>query len=150
MEMQSDAKLALNAWFQSMMYSYTDSKRVKYCRDCYHTYYYKHFMVNHINANYKVRAASLETFATSWLVLHWMCGSSQRGCAWRIIPICMWQEQAIIESSCWVISSCCLMPQCEALFTCRLAFQSQQNGTVTRMWRLFHVQPSQFRNMQLV
>ena len=28
---------------------------------------------------------------------------------------------------------CCLLPQCEDLHTCHLAFQSQQNGAVTRM-----------------
>ena len=82
-----------------------------------------------------------------------MCDSPRKGCAWRITPICMWREQAIILWSRWsdlgewplimlvklvnswlhflivttrVISSsglhCCLLPQCEALRTCRSCF----------------------------
>jgi len=47
--------------------------------------------------------------ATSPLVLHWLCDSPRTGCAWRITPLCMWREQAIIEWSRRVISivACC-------------------------------------------
>jgi len=37
---------------------------------------------------------------------------------------------------------CCVVPQCEALRTCCLPFQSQQSGALTRMWRWCQVQPS--------
>ena len=66
-----------------------------------------------------------DVVATSPLPLHWMCNSPQTGCARRITPIYMWREQAIR-----VISSgdlyCCLLPQCDALCTCRWDFRSQQ------------------------
>jgi len=38
---------------------------------------------------------------------------------------------------------CCLLPQCEALRTCRSGFRSQQNGAVTGISRLCQVQTSQ-------
>ena len=43
------------------------------------------------------------------MVLRWLCDSPRTGCAWRIIPLCMWREQAIIEWSRRVISivGCC-------------------------------------------
>jgi len=49
------------------------------------------------------------TAATSPVVLRWVCDSPRTGCAWRITPLCMWREQAIIEWSRRVISivACC-------------------------------------------
>jgi len=37
---------------------------------------------------------------------------------------------------------CCLLPQCEALRTCRSGFRLQLNGAVTRMWKSCRVKPS--------
>ena len=47
--------------------------------------------------------------ATSPVVLRWLCDSPRTGCAWRITPLCMWREQAIMEWSRRVISivACC-------------------------------------------
>jgi len=59
--------------------------------------------------------------ATSPVALRWLCDSPRTGCAWRITPLYMWREQAII-----VIMACelysCLLSQCEALRTCRSGF----------------------------
>ena len=43
------------------------------------------------------------------MVLRWLCDSPRTWCAWRITPLCMWREQAIIEWSRRVISivACC-------------------------------------------
>ena len=41
------------------------------------------------------------TVATSLVVLRWLCDSPRMGCAWRITPLWMWCEQAIIEWSRW-------------------------------------------------
>jgi len=51
----------------------------------------------------------LEIVATSPVALRWLCDSPRTGCAWRITPLCMWREQAIIEWSRRVISTvaCC-------------------------------------------
>jgi len=38
---------------------------------------------------------------------------------------------------------CCLLPQCEICIHSAWAFQSQQTGALTRMWRWCQVQPSQ-------
>jgi len=29
--------------------------------------------------------------------LRWLCGSPRTGCAWRITPLYMWSEQAIVR-----------------------------------------------------
>jgi len=42
-----------------------------------------------------------QTVATSPVALRWVCDSPQTGYAWRITPLCMWREQAIIEWSRW-------------------------------------------------
>jgi len=83
--------------------------------------------------------------ATCRLALRWMCHSSWMGCVWRTTPIYMlrtsnnkWSWQVIsADTNMWttecndertrrVISSgdlyCCLLPQYEALRTCRLGF----------------------------
>jgi len=57
--------------------------------------------------------------------------------------IYMWREQAIIEWSRRVIS---IVACCHSVKLCAhaaLAFRSQQNGAVTRMWRSCQVQTSQ-------
>jgi len=41
----------------------------------------------------------ISSVATSPVVLCWLCDSPRTGCAWRITPLCMWREQAIIEWS---------------------------------------------------
>ena len=55
--------------------------------------------------------------AISRLTLRWMCDSPRTGCAWRVIMACDLY--------------CCLLPQCEALRTCRsglsIATQSGSN-----------------------
>jgi len=54
----------------------------------------------------------------------------------------MWREQAIIEWS-WCVNS--IVACCHGAKLCAYAardFRSQQNGAVTRMWRLCGVQPS--------
>jgi len=55
---------------------------------------------------------------------------------------CMWREQIIIELS-WHVNS--IVACCHSAKLCAYAardFLSQQNGAVTRMWRLCGVQPS--------
>jgi len=54
----------------------------------------------------------------------------------------MWREQAIIEWS-WHVNS--IVACCHSAKLCAYAardFRSQQNGAVTRMWRLCWIQPS--------
>jgi len=62
-----------------------------------------------------------DTVATFQLALRWMCNSPRTGCARRTTTTYMWHEQAIVE---WLrrMISCCLLPQCEALRTCRSVF----------------------------
>ena len=49
----------------------------------------------------RMRGSLNATVATSPVVLRWLCDSPRTGCAWRITPLCMWREQAIIEWSRW-------------------------------------------------
>ena len=58
---------------------------------------------------HKFITESVYTVATSPVVLRWLCDSPRTGCTWRITPLCMWREQAIIEWSRRVISivACC-------------------------------------------
>jgi len=90
-----------------------------------------------------------DVVATSPLVLGWLCNSPLMECVRRITPLYTWREQAIIEwlwcrrvisadiivwtiedndqRTCRVVAThdlyCCLLPQCEALRTCRSGFQ---------------------------
>ena len=64
------------------------------------------------------------------------------GCARRTTPY-MWREQAIREWS-WCVNS--IVTFCHSAKLCvhtAQVFWSQQNGSVTRMWRSCQVQPSQ-------
>jgi len=85
-------------------------------------------------------------FATAPLALRWMCDSPRTGYARRITPIYLARtsHNRVISSRDFYLC-CCLLPQCEALRTCRSAwaFRSQQNGAVTRMRRSCQVQTSQ-------
>ena len=98
-----------------------------------------------INTSLWRRKTKTASVATSPVVLRWLCDSPRTGCAWRITPLYMWREQAIIEWS-WLESSadinlwtiehddwrtrrvimaclyCCLLPRCEALRTCCSGF----------------------------
>jgi len=68
-----------------------------------------------------------DVVATSPVVLRWLCDSPRTGCAWRITPLCMWREQAIIEWSRRVIS---IVACCHGAKLCAHAardFRSQQN-----------------------
>jgi len=76
-------------------------------------------MQYHYFQNYAI--ITYYTVATSLLALRWMCDSPRTGCARNITPIYMWREQAITAWS-WHVISCCLLPQCEALRTCRSGF----------------------------
>jgi len=62
-----------------------------------------------------------DVVATSRLSLCWMCDWPRMACAWRITPICIWHEQAMIEWP-WRDFYCCLLSQCEALCTCCSCF----------------------------
>jgi len=67
-----------------------------------------------------------------------MCDSPRMGCAWRTTPIYMWCEQARCRIS---IVACS-----HSVKLCALAarpFQSQQSGTLIRMWWWWQVQSSQ-------
>jgi len=104
-------------------------------RQCFATA--KHFRLKNARKGH-----ILSGVATSLVVLRWLCDSPWTGCAWRITPLCMWREQAIIEWSRRVIS---IVACCHGAKLCAHAarnFRSQQNGAVTRMWRSCQVQPS--------
>jgi len=83
--------------------------------------------------------------ATSPVALCWMCSSPRMGYARKTIMyiyIYMWRKQAIIEWSRHVNS---IVACCHGAKLCAHTawdFRSQQNGAVTRMWRLRRVQPS--------
>jgi len=84
------------------------------------------------------RAASV---AASPLELWWMCVSPRTGCVWRTTP--MWRDQAEIR---WARSGIFIVALCHSVKLCAVAdrpFQSQQSGTLTRMWKWCQVQPSQ-------
>jgi len=51
----------------------------------------------------------LNTVATSTVVLRWLCDSPRTGCAWRITPLYMYREQAIVREIANMISivACC-------------------------------------------
>jgi len=77
------------------------------------------------------------------ILLRWICDSPRTGCARWPTPIYMWCEQAIIK---WLQRMISIVACCHSVKLCALAaraFQSQQNGAVTRMWRSCQVQPSQ-------
>jgi len=62
---------------------------------------------------------------------------------WRTTPIYMWHKQAIIK---WWWCAISIVACCHSVKLCAhvaWAFQSQQNGAVTRMWRSCCVKPSQ-------
>jgi len=69
-----------------------------------------------------------------WFTMNGMCAKNKNIYAWR--------GQAIIEWSCRVIS---IVACCHGVKLCAHAaqdFRSQQNGSVTRMWRSCGVRPS--------
>jgi len=81
--------------------------------------------------------------ATTRLVLCWMCDLPRTGCTWRATPIYMCRKQAEIE---WGRRGISIVACCHNVKLCILAawaFQSQQSGALTRMWRWCQVQPSQ-------
>ena len=60
--------------------------------------------------------------ATSPVVLRWLCDSPRMGCAWRTTPyvyVARTSNNRVIMA-CELY--CCLLPQCEALRTCRSGF----------------------------
>ena len=67
--------------------------------------------------------------ANSRLVLRWMCDSPRAGLAWRITPLYMWHERAMIEYFPWDSCDlcCCLLPQCKTLRTYRSGFPIDTN-----------------------
>jgi len=70
-----------------------------------------------------------------------MCDSPQADCGWRTTP--MWREQAETE---WALRVISIVTCCHSVKLCAhaaRAFQSQQGGALTRMWRWCQVQPSQ-------
>jgi len=64
---------------------------------------------------------SLSCVAISPVVWRWLCDSPRTGCAWRITPLYMQREQAIVREIANNLY-CCLLPRCEALHTCRSRF----------------------------
>ena len=69
----------------------------------------------------------VRSVATSRLALCWMCDSPRTGCARRITPIYIYIHIYMARTSNnRVIAACdlycCLLPQCEALRTCRSGF----------------------------
>jgi len=85
-------------------------------------------------------AQLVASVATSRLALCWMWDSPRTRCVWRRTPIYTWHEQAEIEWARRVIS---VLPQCEALRTCRSGFPiiTKWCCYVTRMWKWCQVQP---------
>jgi len=70
--------------------------------------------------------ATADTVAASLVALRWLCDSPRTGCAWRITPLYMWHEQAIIEWS-WHVNS--IAACCHSAKLCAYAardFRSQQ------------------------
>jgi len=80
--------------------------------------------------------------ATTLQMLRWNVRFTTNGMYTKKNTKYAWREQAIIEWSRCVISVvvCCHSAKLCVLAT--WAFRSQQNGAVTRMWRLCWVQPS--------
>jgi len=115
--------------------------------------------------------------ATSRLVLRWMRGSPQTGYAQRTTPMYMWRERAIIEWSWRSISGdandvtcerlnvttsipwhvrvimacelyCCLLPQCEAVRTCRgISGRNASNGHRMKCWLIKINKQGEKRNL---
>ena len=87
-------------------------------------------------------------FATSPVVLRWLCDSQRTGCAWRIKPLYMKREQAIVREIASMIS---IVACCHGAKLCAHAardFRSQQNhvffskcfskhSVTTRWWSFF-------------
>ena len=72
-----------------------------------------------------------------------MCDSPRTGCAWWTTR--MWREQAEIK---WARRGIFIVAGCNNGKLCAhasLPFQSQQSGSLTRVWRSWQVQPSQKR-----
>jgi len=72
----------------------------------------------------RLRNSSLHVsgVATSTVVLRWFCDSPRTECAWRTTPyiyVARTSNNRVIVS-CELY--CCLLPQCEALRTCRSGF----------------------------
>ena len=66
----------------------------------------------------------------------------ERNVSRRTIPIYMWRTQAIAEWSWRVFSTVACCHSAKLCAKAARAFWLQQNGAVTRTWRLFQVQPS--------
>ena len=70
------------------------------------------------------------------------CDSPRTGCARSITRMYKWHEQATKE---WYQRVISIVACCHSANLCAhaaRAFQSQQNGALTRIWRLCQVQPS--------
>ena len=67
-----------------------------------------------------------DVVATSRVTLCWMCDSPRTVRAWRIKPMYMWREQAIIKWSHWVISIVACCHNVKLCARVARAFQSQQ------------------------
>jgi len=75
-----------------------------------------------VQAGYVLRLRDARTVATSPVVLRWLCDSPRTGCAWRTTPYIYVTRTSNnrVTMACEIY--CCLLPQCEALRTCRSGF----------------------------
>jgi len=87
-----------------------------------------------VNASSFSRIILHACIATSQVVLRWMCDSPRTGCVWRTtryIYVARTSNNRVIMAC---ETDCCLLPQCEALCTCRSGFPIATHVAVASCW----------------